>query len=240
MKVKCRKCNTILDVKEYGIIEHCKCKAIGVEETDIGTTIYGDMPSVICIDEDGKESKLLNDEEPELIQVETDMIENNSKVVFIFLDIDGVLNDVTYIEKCYNHNGKHPMSMNYAPFNPKSLDNLMKLVRFIEKQEYDPKIVLSSTWRLNKIDTEIVNARLAEYGLRIYKSTPIMEHNRGQEIKEFLRIVEKYKTYLILDDEINDIVEFLPNMDNIIKTNPKYGFNEDKLNEAILKLDKLL
>ena len=44
----------------------------------------------------------------------------------IFLDIDGVLNDGDYIEKCYERHHK-PMSMDFVPFKLLGLNNLRSL-----------------------------------------------------------------------------------------------------------------
>ena len=80
------------------------------------------------------------------------------KLFYIFLDIDGVLNNEIYFEECFNrHKVKGIMSMNRFPFDPKCLNNLMKLNQELQKQNYNVKIVLSSTWRLNQIDIGIVN-----------------------------------------------------------------------------------
>ena len=46
-------------------------------------------------------------------------------IYYIFLDVDGVLNDEVHIEKCYDMNGGHSMFMRYVPFDPKALFNLM-------------------------------------------------------------------------------------------------------------------
>ena len=89
----------------------------------------------------------------------------------IFLDIDGVLNDGDYIEKCYKRHHK-PMSMDFVPFNPRSLDNLRKIYDSILDNDNEPLIVLSSSWRLNEQAHYIVNARLAEYGIYIKETTP--------------------------------------------------------------------
>lgn len=161
------------------------------------------------------------------------------KQFYIFLDIDGVLNNMTYWDECFKrHNVKGIMSMHCFPFDPKCLNNLMKLNQEIQKQNYKVKIILSSTWRLNRVDTEIVNSRLAEYGMRIFANTiRLNSGNRGLEIKNFLEN-EKYgkaENFLILDDEIRDIAnEFEDN--HIIHTDFNTGFDDDKLQEAIIKV----
>ena len=154
------------------------------------------------------------------------------KTFYIFLDIDGVLNNKKYIEKCYKRHHK-PMHMNHVPFDPKCLTNLMILVQTLEKKEYDVQIILSSTWRLNKIDYEIVDARLAEYGLCLNGKTPYINGERGKEIKEFLKD-KNYENIIILDDDIQDIIEQFEDI-NIINTKFNTGFNSEKLEEAIEK-----
>lgn len=161
------------------------------------------------------------------------------KLFYIFLDIDGVLNNESYFDECYNrHKVKGIMSMNCFPFDPKCLNNLMKLNQELQKQNYNVKIVLSSTWRLNIVDTEIVNSRLAEYGMRIFANTiSLNSGNRGLEIKNFLEN-EKYvkaDNFLILDDEVKDITEQFEEI-HIIHTNFNTGFDDEKLQEAITKI----
>ena len=57
------------------------------------------------------------------------------KLFFIFLDVDGVLNNEDYIEECYEKNGHHAMHMNHVPFDPKCLENLMILVNKLREEK---------------------------------------------------------------------------------------------------------
>lgn len=152
-----------------------------------------------------------------------------SNLVYIFLDIDGVLNDEQYIIECYEKHHK-PMHMNHVPFDPKCLNNLANLVYTLEKNNYKIEIILSSTWRLDPIDYEIVNARLAEYGLRLKDKTPNINHERGFEIQEFLKDKE-YNNVIILDDEWFDINKYYPN--NLIIVNPKIGLQKEDVVKAL-------
>jgi hypothetical protein len=162
------------------------------------------------------------------------------KLFYIFLDIDGVLNNMEYWNECFErHQVKGIMSMNCFPFDPKCLNNLMKLSQELQKQNYVVKIVLSSTWRLNQMDIGIVNSRLAEYGMRIFATTiSLSSGKRGLEIKDFLEDEQygKADNYLILDDEIKDIAEQFEEK-HIIHTNFNTGFNNEKLEEAMKKLN---
>ena len=152
-----------------------------------------------------------------------------NKVCYIFLDIDGVLNDETYIGECYKRHNK-PMHMNHVPFNPKSLNVLMELCQSIEKNGYEVRIILSSTWRLHEIDVEIVKARIAEYGLRLYDKTSYILGNRGKEIQEYLKDKENYK-FIIIDDDKFDIENLYH--DNFIHVNPLYGLSITDKNKAL-------
>lgn len=152
-----------------------------------------------------------------------------SNLVYIFLDIDGVLNSFQYLEYCYKRHHK-PMSMNHTPFDPNCLENLMILVQTIERNNYIVQIILSSTWRLSEIDYEIVNARLAEYGLRLEGKTPRIEQQRGLEIKEFLKD-KNYLNYIILDDESFDILQY--HSSHLVTTNPVTGLDKDNIQECL-------
>ena len=150
------------------------------------------------------------------------------RLVFILLDVDGVLNNENYIVKCYNKHHK-PMSMNHVPFDPKCLNNLMKLVHKIEKH-FEVSIILSSTWRLHTIDYEIVDSRLAEYGLSLNGKTSYIDGIRGVEIKDFLQD-KCYTDLIILDDDIFDIQDYFPN--NLVKTDFKTGLTKYNVKQAL-------
>lgn len=156
-----------------------------------------------------------------------------TKLIFVFLDVDGVLNNERYIVKCYKKHHK-PMHMNHVPFDPRCLNNLMILVQTLEHNNYEVKIILSSTWRLSEIDYEIVNARLAEYGLKLSGKTPNLRAIRGEEIQDFLKD-KIYENIIILDDDIFDIKEYFPN--NIVRTNFKLGLTKNDVNKALKIID---
>ena len=151
----------------------------------------------------------------------------------IFLDIDGVLNDEQYIVKCYE---KHhtPMHMSFVPFNPRSLKNLRKIYESILDNGHDPLIVLSSSWRLNEIDTEIVKARLAEYGMRIKGATPYINSERGIEIIEYLKTNDYLDVpFVILDDEKFDIITQNKLKNHLVLTSFQRGLIGQKVKQAI-------
>lgn len=167
------------------------------------------------------------------------------KIFYIFLDIDGVMNDFTYWNKCKERNGNPKyMSMQNYPFNPDSLNNLMLLTKALLKHRAVTRIVLSSTWRQDNESIAIVKSRLAEYGMTIFDKTPtkidlplnkIFSH-RSIEIKTWLDNNENPTKYLVLDDD-SDILNNFEN-NHCINTNGNFGFNEEKLQEAIKKVEE--
>lgn len=160
-------------------------------------------------------------------------------IYYIFLDVDGVLNDQIHIEECYEMNGGYPMSMDYVPFDPKALTNLMNLVKKIRLvSSEEPRIVLSSTWRLHEVSTEIVSARIAEYGLRLFDKTPYIHSERGIEIQSFLSkqdIKEDDYKFVILDDDKFDIETLYA--DKLVFINRIYGLSVSDVNKALKILD---
>lgn len=64
--------------------------------------------------------------------------------VIIFFDVDGVLND-----KWIGHVESTDSSHKDDSFHPQLVDNLVELIRCLQQQHgLDPKLVLSTTWRL--------------------------------------------------------------------------------------------
>jgi len=153
-----------------------------------------------------------------------------NKNFYIFLDIDGVMNNATYFGECLKrHNIKGIMSFNRFPFDPKCLNNLMILNQKLTNVGYKVHIILSSTWRMNSIDSEIVQSRLAEYGMKFEMKTPF----NGDRTKEIMEFVANYRcvNYLVLDDANCD---FLP--EHFIHTSFRTGFDDKKLQESLDKV----
>lgn len=152
---------------------------------------------------------------------------------YIFLDVDGVLNHETYTKKCYNRNGHKGFGMYYMPFDPKCLKRLAKIVR-----KTNAIVVLSSTWRLDKTHIAVLNARLAEYGVRIENFTKNMNMIRGLEIKTWLKDNNfnwNTDNFIVIDDEIEDIITHIDEK-FVIKTNFNYGLRWEDMKDAIIRL----
>lgn len=144
----------------------------------------------------------------------------------IFLDIDGVLNDINdmidniHISRViYNKTGSY-LDWNYEQrkeymgfsFSFEKLEILKEMIRLTKA-----KIVLSSSWRSNlMMDT------LIDKGLPVIDMTPYIYQKRGQEIKEYLKNNDYY-SFCILDDELCDY-EKEGLLDYLVKTDG-YSYN---------------
>lgn len=153
-------------------------------------------------------------------------------MVYIFLDIDGVLNNKNHYKKQHEKYGGRFFMQN-MPFNPKCIENLYKVVK-----RFDAKIVLTSSWRKSAPCMTVLEARLAEYGLKIYDKTGDCGGSRGNEIIDWMFAhTTDDDAYIIIDDEPYDIEESFKK-DNIVFIDPNKGFNTPKRWEAIDKLEQ--
>ena len=150
---------------------------------------------------------------------------------YIFLDVDGVLNNTKHYSKQHkNYGGRYWCEE--MPFNPRSLKNLRKII-----DKTNAKIVLSSSWRRSDACKIVLFARLKEYGIKIHSETPYTSGKRGIEIKEWCKEnLKENDKILIIDDEMYDILEHYTN-DKIVKLNDRDGLTFWKTREAIKKLN---
>ena len=138
------------------------------------------------------------------------------KNYYIFLDIDGVLWDWSYIKQTT----KQKQNKIIQDFNPKSIDALNYLIKNLQKQKYNVTLVISSTWRNNihfTIKTLYENG-LDFNGLNVDITNPDKNDiHRGKLIKEYLQDKSNYD-YIVIDDEMFDYKE--ENLtSHLIKTN---------------------
>lgn len=144
----------------------------------------------------------------------------------LFLDIDGVLNNDKTFEEVHDYyvkTGYHKVEI--------GLDMVERLFKIIEAT--GAKIVLSSSWRLgwNLIEdgncvpysdcsSDVkLNSILKKYGLSIYSRTIVSENRRrGDEIKDWLDRHPQVTNYVILEDEVYDMMEYYEK-GKVVKTN---------------------
>ena len=148
---------------------------------------------------------------------------------FIFLDVDGVLN---------NRHTRVRTGEGWCV-----VDNyLVRRVREIVDAT-GALIVLSSTWRdewnredesLNGPDFNELRAKFREFGMDFFDRTGAWQtRGRGWEILEWLNGRE-VDSFVILDDWD----DMGPISDHLIWTNPTYGLTEEQVQEAIEILNR--
>ena len=134
----------------------------------------------------------------------------------LFLDVDGVLNS-----------RKDGNSIKL------STDSHLRLLQEIVKAT-GAKIVLSSSWRVGPAKAfRNLNNRLAEYGLEIMDSTPVLPGSscKGDEIRQWLSDNgQSVETFVILDDD-EDMAEFTDT--NLVQTDSEYGLQDKEAGRCI-------
>ena len=122
----------------------------------------------------------------------------------IFLDIDGVLNNQSHIEKLVELLGEEQYyqlnkDLGEMPFDYRCCKWLHKLIK-----ETDAEIILSSTWRMSK---DLINGieRFAE--IKIKDITPRLQDIRGKEIQQYLDQHKEITNYVIIDDDTDMLKE---------------------------------
>jgi len=113
-------------------------------------------------------------------------------MLFIFLDVDGVLNTV----KSSRIFGRQYID-----------DSLVRIVVSIIKATA-AKIILSSNWRLNPSDVNLVKTALSRHGLDIFDFTPVLEPTgddefvfRSKEIQSWIDANDSIHRFAIIDDD---------------------------------------
>lgn len=144
----------------------------------------------------------------------------------VFLDIDGVLNNMTTSELCCGFIGIDD-------------GNLLTFSRLIK--ETDAMILLTSTWRefWEKDDKDkqdemanYLDMKLAKYNIKIYDKTCDNYENRGYGI---LKSIEKYniKRYVVLDDIFFSDYTKPEIYKHFVQTDEIVGLTEKDVDEAI-------
>ena len=141
------------------------------------------------------------------------------KTIYLFLDVDGVLNNQKIIQE----------SKKMQVIDEQNLINLNKLIKII-KTEYNCLIILNSSWQLVNENIDILKSYLNRYNLRIDDYLKINnQKNKGELIIEYCN---KYQippvNILILDDGMISEIK-----GRLIKCDFNHGFTEVELQKAI-------
>jgi hypothetical protein len=154
----------------------------------------------------------------------------------IFLDVDGVLNNDDTTDKYRFFTGIDPILV----------DRLKKIYDESNKED-ETRIVISSSWRVDKIrkteysdgSYEYLVQRLEEKGMEIIGNTPEDWYTslyRGREIYAWLILnMDKYDIdhFVILDDENFDICNYEDWRSRFVCTDYHLGLTENDVNKAL-------
>lgn len=142
----------------------------------------------------------------------------------IFLDVDGVLNSVTFYEKFLSEGIDCDRE---DILDQTALCRLAKIVR-----DTNAGIVISSSWRWDANALRILTTQLAVYGI-IPIGTTIQEIrvnlSRAEEIRMWLKEHPEVNNYVVLDDDVMDVEEIASHH---IKTNFNKGLEMNHVEQA--------
>lgn len=143
----------------------------------------------------------------------------------IFLDVDGVLNNLSWAKKMLEQEGVRVYSEDMLE------DRALRLLRFLVDLT-GGKIVVSSAWRKIPQSYEALKQQLKYFGMTVFSETPYVGGSRGDDITAwFARNPGEYR-YVILDDDD----DMYGHMDHLVKTDFDTGLTRD----AVSRCCKLL
>lgn len=142
----------------------------------------------------------------------------------MFLDFDGVLASYDYIRVTALLGEDHPDKYGYS-FDPRCVKNL----QLILKECPDVKIIISSTWKSMGLTKLLDMWKIRGLPGNIVDITPVYAENRGREIAVWLSR-NPVDDYVIIDDDSDMLKEQL---DNFVKTDPKFGLTVDDCKKVI-------
>ena len=144
------------------------------------------------------------------------------KNFYIFLDIDGVLNNRNWIKTCVDYNLE---SKGYNKFiDPNSIKALNIIIESLEKY-FNVIIVLSSLWKLNGVDkvSNLLQSQNLKISNKIFKTPDKYNRNRLTEIMSFMSQNQVGVNFLVIDDE--NLADYFPTTKFILST----GFDNNGL-----------
>lgn len=159
---------------------------------------------------------------------------------YIFLDVDGVLNQSSTKEKL------RAPSMPIASFkgiDPRNLEIFAELVATLKSKYHNISVVLSSSWRYdtdregNRADNVFRNElvkQLARIRVTLDADTPIISNSRrGLEIATYLASLDELpEGYVVLDDMVFADFSALHVMRHLVQTDYYRGLTEKHIRIA--------
>lgn len=146
----------------------------------------------------------------------------------IFLDIDGVLRTHrSDLEWSQLLGVPIPLSVYDRRFDKKIVSYINEIVGYTRA-----KIVVTSTWRV-KHSLEELKQIFRDNGIADVVDKTDIGLNRGEEIEQYISDNE-IENYVVIDDQVNDILKHIPK-ERVIKVDPIKGFEDvDKAIDILL------
>lgn len=146
----------------------------------------------------------------------------------IFLDIDGVLRTHSSdLEWSRLLGVPIPLSVYDRRFDKKIVSYINEIVGYTRA-----KIVVTSTWRV-KHSLEELKQIFRDNGIADVVDKTDIGLNRGEEIEQYISDNE-IENYVVIDDQVNDILKHIPK-ERVIKVDPIKGFEDvDKAIDILL------
>lgn len=158
----------------------------------------------------------------------------------IFLDIDGVLNDMECFRKF--RDVRHNYSKCLIGYERLLLTNLLDIdldkIYLLKEliNNTNSKVVITSSWRKLKI-YPLVEDYLIKLGIPIIDTTPYIDSKRGVEIKTYL-MKHEVSDYIIIDDDIFPDFD-LELLSHMVHTNFfNGGLTDEHVYDGIYRLKK--
>jgi hypothetical protein len=141
------------------------------------------------------------------------------EVKILFLDVDGVLNN----KATFKMDPNDPIDQKLA--------NRIKAIQLLT----DCKIVLSSVWRLSPDLVKKVEDKVGVIFDITPEATDPEKDTRGDEIAMWLEKHKEVTKYAILDDELDILLEQIP---NFYRTSFNFGITDNIMFKVINHLNK--
>lgn len=160
----------------------------------------------------------------------------------IFLDFDGVVNGCSPLGMGLKL--PIPYTDNSVGYEYFSVDKLKILYDFLNLCcKFDYKIVISSTWRMNR-NKDIFNEFFKSiFNIRpngkyftqdlVVGCTEVNGKDRGLQILDYLKQHTEITDYLVIDDNLKDIIPYIP-INNILEIQEtQHGWWEEDIDEIL-------
>lgn len=160
------------------------------------------------------------------------------KSFYVFLDVDGVLNHYKWIKFVYRLGlEKKGYSRTVCPFNVKVLN---KLLKSIEQNGWEPVVVISSSCRFQNMEkiVALLKQNHIHYSGEFHACDECII--RGKSIQNFMAQHAVTNNYVVIDDEISDILPYLPK-EHIIRTTGIFasGLTNKNIKKFVSRLQEL-